>query len=136
MREEYDSLIRNETWTLSDLPFGRKAINCKWVYALKTKPDDTIDTIDRYKARLVANGCSQKFGTDFHETYSLTVKFDSIRLVLAIVAREDMHIRQFDIKTVFLHGQLHEETYMKQVPGFEDPQNPTTWIARSESSVE
>jgi hypothetical protein len=53
------------------------------------------------------------------------VKYDSIRIVLAIAAQENMDIRQFDIKTAFLHGDLEEEAYMNQVPGFEDKTHPT-----------
>jgi hypothetical protein len=62
MDEEFDSLLTNETWQLTPLPAGRKAIKCKWVYALKTKPDGSLE---RFKARLVAKGCSQIPGVDF-----------------------------------------------------------------------
>lgn len=122
MESEFNSLVDNNTWELKELPFGRKAIKCKWVYALKLKADGSLD---RYKARLVAKGCSQKYGIDFKETYSPTVKYESVRMVLAIAAQEDMVIRQFDIKTAFLHGDLEEEAYMQQVPCFEDLRFPT-----------
>jgi hypothetical protein len=104
-----NSLIKNKTWTLEELPFGRKLIKCKWVFVIKTKPNGSLD---RFKARLVAKGCSQKYGVDFHETYSPTMKYDSIRIVLAIATQDDMDIRQFDIKRTFLHGDLEEEAYM------------------------
>lgn len=88
IQEECEYLLQNDTRTLSNLPFGRKAVNCKWVYALKTKPDGTVDC---FKARLVAKG-SQKFGINFYENYSPILKFDSIRLVLTITEREDIHM--------------------------------------------
>ena len=122
MDEEFDSLITNKTWRLTNLPPGRKAIRCKWVYALKTKPDGSLD---RFKARLVAKGRSQIPGVDFHETFSPTVKYDSLRIILALVASLDLHMQQFDIKTTFLYGSIQEEIYMEQVEGYVDP----TWIA-------
>jgi len=121
MDEEFHSLITNKTWRLTRLPPGRKAIRCKWVYALKTKPDGSLD---RFKARLVAKGCSQIPGVDFHETFSPTVKYDSLRIILALVASLDLHMQQFDIKTAFLYGSIQEEIYMEQVEGYVDQ----TWI--------
>ena len=121
MDEEFHSLILNKTWRLTNLPPGRKAIRCKWVYALKTKPDGSLD---RFKARLVAKGCSQIPGVDFHETFSPTVKYDSLRIILALVASLDLHMQQFDIKTAFLYGSIQEEIYVEQVEGYIDP----AWI--------
>lgn len=121
MEAEFDSLLLNKTWCLEDLPPGRKPIRCKWVYTLKLKPDGSLD---RYKSRLVAKGCSQVPGVDFKQTFSPTVKYDSIRIVLAIVAAQDMEMVQFDITTAFLNGALEEEIYMVQVPGFEEKATP------------
>ena len=121
MDEEFHSLITNKTWRLTTLPPGRKVIKCKWVYALKTKHDGSLD---RFKARLVAKGYSQVPGVDFHETFSPTVKYDSLRIILALVASNDLHMRQFDIKTAFLYGSIQEDIYMEQVEGYVDP----AWI--------
>ena len=56
---------------------------------------------------------------DYEETFSPVVKFASIRLILAIVARMDLELYQMDVKTVFLNGELDEEIYMNQPLGFE-----------------
>ncbi|RXY77558.1 hypothetical protein DD581_31985, partial [Klebsiella pneumoniae] len=71
MKSEYDALIENDTWTLCDLPPGKKAIGTKWVYKLKRKPDGEID---RHKARLVAKGYAQQKGIDYEETFAPTCR--------------------------------------------------------------
>jgi hypothetical protein len=68
--------------------------------------------VERYKARLVTKGYSQKEGIEFHEIFSLVVKTFSILIVLAVVALLDLELEQLDVKTDFLHGDLDEEIYM------------------------
>ncbi|KXJ68982.1 hypothetical protein RP20_CCG000687 [Aedes albopictus] len=114
--EEMDSLKRNNTWTLAKLPKGRSAVTCKWVFSIKRGVDGQPD---RYKARLVARGFSQKPGFDYTETYSPVAKLDTLRAVLAIANQDRMHIHQMDVKTAFLNGELQEEIYMVQPDGFQ-----------------
>ena len=73
----------------------------------------------RYKARLVVKGFAQKKGIEFDEIFSLVVKMTSIRTSLSLVAVEDLHLEQLDVKTTFLHGDLEEEIYMQQPQGYE-----------------
>ena len=74
----------------------------------------------RYKAsRLVVKGFAQKKGIDFDEIFSLIVKMTSIRTILSLVAVEDLHLEQLDVKTTFLHGDLEEDIYMQQPQGYE-----------------
>jgi hypothetical protein len=96
-----DALERNKTWDLVELPNYRKVFGCKWVYKLKKGVDDKVE---RYKARLVEKGYSQKEGIDFHEIFSLVVKIASVRVVLSIVALLDIELDKLDVKTMFLHG--------------------------------
>ena len=118
MKAEYDSIQQAGTWTLVPLPAGRKPIGNKWVFKLKHKADGTID---RYKARLVAQGFSQKEGVDYNETFASVAKFCSIRALLALGAYQDLEIHQMDVNTAFLNGDLDEEIYMRQPDGFVVP---------------
>lgn len=127
MDEEYNSLIKQGTWILRELPPGRKAIKCKWVYKVKY---NTSGNIERYKARLVAKGYSQKYGIDYNETFSPVVRLDSIRLMLALVAKMDMDMIHFDVKTAFLHGKLEEDIYMQQPEGYEKGSG-VCWLKKS-----
>jgi hypothetical protein len=67
---------------------------------------------------VVAKGFSQQHGIDFDETFSPTMKYDSIKIVLVIVIDEDLDLAQFDIKTTYLYANLKEEIYMCQSKGF------------------
>lgn len=61
-----DSLKKNKTWDLVELPYGKKIVGCKWVYKLKKCVDDNVE---RYNARLVEKCYSQKEGIDFHKFF-------------------------------------------------------------------
>eukprot|EP00253_Pinus_taeda_P025198 PITA_25198 len=108
------SLHKNEAWNLVELPAGRKPIGKKWVF--KKKPN-AKGKVEKYKARLVAKGYSQVLGIDFGDIFSLVAKVTSIRLLLSVAASFDFEVEQMDVKTTFLHGDLEEEIYMKQLEG-------------------
>lgn len=117
MQQEMQSHRENQTWELVDLPEGKKAIPCKWVFKVKTQPDGSVE---RYKARLVIKGCAQKKGIDYDQTFSPVVRNTTIRTLLSVAASDKMHMMQFDVSTAFLYGGLQEEIYMKQPEGFSD----------------
>ncbi|KAH9697399.1 hypothetical protein KPL71_023589 [Citrus sinensis] len=118
MREEIDSLVRNQTWILVPNPGNRKIVSCKWIFKKKEGIPGVEDS--RYKARLVARGFTQKEGIDFNEIFSPVVKHSSIRILLAMVALFDLELEQMDVKTAFLHGNLEEKILMSQPEGFEE----------------
>ena len=93
------------------LPKGRKTLQNKWVYKIKHEGEGKKE---RYKARLVVKGFSQKEGIDFHEIFSPVVKMPSIRIILGLVATLYLECEQLDVNTAFLHGELEEEIYMEQ----------------------
>ncbi|WVZ07545.1 hypothetical protein V8G54_020891 [Vigna mungo] len=114
MNYELYALERNHTWTLVNLPAGKKPISCRWVYRIKHKADGSID---RYKTCLVARGFTQTEGLDYYETFSHVVKITTVRLVLALVAMKKWFLHQLDVDNAFLHGDLIEDVYMKPPPG-------------------
>ena len=115
MRKEIQALEENGTWTVEDLPVGKKAIGSKWVYKIKYNSDGSIE---RCKARLVILGNNQKEGIDYHETFAPTAKMATIRTFLAVATANNCVLHQMDVQNAFLHGDLTEEVFMKMPPGF------------------
>ncbi|GBP32006.1 Retrovirus-related Pol polyprotein from transposon TNT 1-94 [Eumeta japonica] len=114
IKEELKAHEDNGTWELVKKPDNVRLLDCKWVFRVKNE-----ESSPRYKARLCAKGFAQKSGIDYTETFSPTVRYDSIRLLLSIAAEKRMTIMQFDIKTAFLYGKLEEEIYMKPPEGLD-----------------
>ncbi|GJX34847.1 ribonuclease H-like domain-containing protein [Tanacetum coccineum] len=117
MCDEYKALIDNNTWVLVPRPPNVNIVRSMWLYKHKYNADGSLN---RYKARLVANGRSQQQGIDCDETFSPVVKPATIRTVLSLAVSRQWPIHQLDVKNAFLHGHLKETVYMHQPPGFTD----------------
>ena len=115
MQKEMESIHFNDVWDLVELPENRKPVGSKWVFKKKTKADGSIE---RYKARLVAQGFSQKRGLDYDETFSPVVRFESFRCLVAVAVEKCLKLHQLDITATFLNGHLEEEMFMRQPEGF------------------
>jgi hypothetical protein len=113
---EINSIEKNKTWTLNELPAGAKKIGVKWVY--KTKYNEHGD-IDKHKARLVVKGYSQKHGMDYTEVIAPVARLDTVRMIIALAAQKSWKIFQLDVKSAFLHGELSEDVYVEQPKGYE-----------------
>lgn len=116
IEEELASLEKNNTWRLVEPPTGRKLIDNKWVFKVKRNSDGDVE---RYKARLVARGFTQRPGFDFSETYSPVAKMSTLRILLALANQEAWHVHQMDVTCAFLNGKLDEDIYMREPAGFE-----------------
>jgi hypothetical protein len=124
--KEMEAHIENGTWELVKLPPGRKAIGSRWVFKVKRNADGSVE---RYKARVVAQGFSQRPGVDFDETFAPTTKWAALRVIFALAALEDWELESVDISNAYLNGELKDvEVYMRQPEGFAEKDD--TWVAR------
>jgi hypothetical protein len=130
MLDEFNALMRNDTWSLVPRPAGVNVVTGKWIYRHKLNTDGSLA---RYNARWVVRGFTQQAGVDYGETFSPVVKLATIRVVLTIAASHNWPIHQLDVKNTFLHGELAETVYCQQPSGFVDPSNPThvCWLNKS-----
>ncbi|GKE60017.1 putative ribonuclease H-like domain-containing protein [Tanacetum coccineum] len=103
------------------MPKGHRAIGTKWVYRNKK---DKRGIVVRNKARLVAQGHTQEEGIDYDEVFALVARIEAIRIFLAYASYMGFTVYQMDVKSAFLYGQIEEEVYVCQPPGFEDPDHP------------
>ena len=118
MQEELNQFDRNKVWKLVPKPKNRTIIGTKWVYRNKM---DEVGIVTRNKAILVAKGYSHQEGIDFDVTFEPVARPEAIRIFLAFAAHANLKVYQMDVKSAFLNGELEEEVYVQQPPGFEDP---------------
>ncbi|KAK7603621.1 hypothetical protein V9T40_003620 [Parthenolecanium corni] len=128
MGTEMESMREHRAWDLVELPKGKFAIKNRWVFRLKRNPDGSVD---RYRARMVIQGCAQRAGVDYGEIFSPVTRLDTVRSLLAVAAVQRMKVMQFDVSTAFLYGAVDEEIYMHQPVGFEDDTNRVCRLNRS-----
>ncbi|GJY42000.1 ribonuclease H-like domain-containing protein [Tanacetum coccineum] len=105
MLDEYNALITNGTWVLVPCPVNVNVVRSMWLFKHKFNADGSLN---KYKARFIANGRSQQQGIDCDETFSLVVKPATIRTIFSLVVSCDWPIHQLDVKNVFLYGYLSE----------------------------
>ncbi|RVW45415.1 Retrovirus-related Pol polyprotein from transposon TNT 1-94 [Vitis vinifera] len=132
---------------VKNLPTEAKKVGVKWIY--KTKFNENGE-VDKYKARLVAKGYTQEHGVDYTEVFAPVARLDTIRVVISLAALKEWTIYQLDVKSAFLHGELSEEVFVEQPPGYEQKGNeqkvyrlkkalyglkqaPRAWYSRIES---
>lgn len=117
MDKEMNQLDKLGTYTVTDLPSGRKPVGCRWVFAIK---HDANGNVIKYKARLVAQGFSQIPGQDFFATHAPVMRLETFRLIVSIAAHYDLELHQVDVIGAYLNSPLQEDIYMRQAPGYED----------------
>jgi hypothetical protein len=100
MVDEYMELMDNGTWKIVDFPLNVKPIRWIWVYHIKYNLDETIE---KYKARLVAKYFAQQEGIDYEENFAPTTKWNTIRMVLALSSHKEWKVHQMDVKSAFLN---------------------------------
>ena len=103
MSEKMEPLRQSHTWELVPMPKVRKLIANRWVFTTKR---DRAGNVLRQKARLVAKKFTQRKGIDFQETFAPVIRFESLRMLLAVAAHKRMAMTQFDVMTAFLNGTI------------------------------
>jgi hypothetical protein len=116
MMEEHQSIMKNEVWEIIPRPKEKSVVNSKWVYKIKHAADESVD---KYKARFIVRGFSQKEGQDYDETFAPVARYTSIRAIISLFASMGWNLHQMDVKTSFLNGVIEEEVYIEQPQGFE-----------------
>jgi len=115
MDQELQALEANQTWFLTTLPPGQKALSSKWVYKTKYRPDGSVE---RHKARLVIRGFEQVKDKDYKHTFSPVAKLTSVRVFIALATVKSWPLYQLDINNAFLHGFIDEDVYMLPPQGY------------------
>ena len=105
MAKAIKALELNKTWTLEDLPLGKKPINCKRIYNIKYHSDGSID---HYKAHVMIQGDEQVEGFDYQETFASVAKMVSVRCFLSVTVAKGWQLHQMDENNAFLYGGLEE----------------------------
>jgi hypothetical protein len=121
MEQEYAALVGNNTWDLVPRPPHYNVVTGKWIFKHKFNADGSLE---RYKARWVLRGFTQRPGIDFSETFSPVVKPATVRTVLSLALSRGWPIHQLDVNNAFLHGTLSETVICTQPTGFEDSTHP------------
>jgi hypothetical protein len=120
-----------KTHRLMPLLEGLKAISLRWVFTVKT---DKEGNITRHKACFIAHGYTQVGGIDYTETFAAVAKYDTVCMLLALIAKFNLELDQMDVHTAFLNVFLKDDIYLKQPAGFEDPEHPD-WVWKLEKAI-
>lgn len=114
IKDEINSLLINNTWTLVPRPKNKNIVDCKWVFTIK---NDEFGKPLRYKARLVARGFTQEYLVDYDETFAPVARITSFRFLIIFANQFNLLIHHMDVKTAFLNGVLKEEIFMNVPEG-------------------
>ena len=116
MNEEYESIMKNDVWDVVLRPKDKFVVTSKWLYKIKHGADGSAE---KFKARFVARGFSQKEGIDYDEIFAPVARYTSIRSIISLVASQGWSLHHMDVNTTLLHGSIKEYFYVEQPLGFE-----------------
>ena len=118
--KELAGLASNRTWDLvllTNVPKGANIMFCHYVFTVKRL---RTGEVEKFKARLVANGNTQKYGVDFDHIFSAVVKTLTIRIALVIAAQRDYNLTAIDIRQAYLQADIGGDLYMRVPQGVTD----------------
>ena len=115
MLEEYRSILKNNVWDIVLKPKDKSMVSSKWIYKIKHATDGSVE---KFKARFVAKGFTQKEGIDYQETFSPVAMYTSIQVIISLASVLGWKLHQMDVKTTFLNGKIEREVFAEQPDGF------------------
>jgi hypothetical protein len=115
MLEEYRSILKNNVWDILPRPKDKSVVSSKWMYKIK---HTTNGSVEKFKARFVARGFTQKEGIDYDETFAPVARYTSIRVIIALASVLGWKLHQMDVKTTFSNGKIEQEFFVEQPDGF------------------
>jgi hypothetical protein len=110
MIEEYESILKNDVWEVVPRSHGKSVLTSKWIYKIKHAADGGVE---KFKARFVARGFSQKEGIDYDEIFAPVTRYTSIRIIISLASVFYWKLHQMDVKTSFLNGEVEQEVYIE-----------------------
>ena len=116
MTIEYESIMENDVWEVVPRPQGKTVVTSKWIYKIQHAADGSME---KYKARFVAHGFSQKEGIEYDVIFAPVARYMTIHSIITLATSQGWNLHQMDVKTAFLHGLIKEEVYVEQPEGFE-----------------
>ena len=102
--------MKNDVWYIVTKPENKSVVSLKWIYKIKHVVNGSIE---KYKARFIARGFSQKEGIDYEETFALVSRYTSIRTIMALASMMKWDLQQMDVKTTLVNGIIEEEVYIE-----------------------
>jgi hypothetical protein len=112
--QQLDDLNTMKPVSIHEIPEDKNIVKSKFVFKLKLLANGDID---KYKARLVAQGFTQVFGIDYHENFSPTPQIGGVRLVIAFIIHFQLEKASADVSGAFLEATLTETIFMKLPEG-------------------
>ena len=92
---------------------GQQILDCMWVYTYKL---DQKHHLVKCKARLVVRGDQQR-NISFQDTYAATLASQSFRILMAVAAKRNLELKQYDVTNAFVHANIDREVYMRMPVG-------------------
>ena len=108
--------MKNDVWDIVPKQEKKIVVSSKWIYKIKHPADGSIE---KYKARFVARGFSQKEGIDYEDTFVLVERYTYFKTIMVLASMMKWSLHQMNVKTIFLNHVIEEEVYIEQQQGFE-----------------
>jgi hypothetical protein len=115
MLEEYKSIIKNNVWDIVRRPKDKLVVSSKWIYKFKHVANGSVE---KFKARFVARGFTQKEGIDYEETFGPVARYTSIQAIISLASVLGWKLHQMDVKPTFLNGKIEHQVFVEQPDGF------------------